>query len=67
MTQKIGENKGIPQERITDYTGDVIFFKTKNGKHIYKSRYSEEFYLIYPDSVAAGTFTIEKWNGECNC
>ena len=42
------------------------FYKTKNGKHIYLNRYSDEFYIMYPIG-STGTWTVEYYRGVCSC
>ena len=53
------------KETITKLPIGAYYFKTKNGKKIYKNRYLNEFYIVYKDS--SGNYVVEYYVGECPC
>jgi hypothetical protein len=42
------------------------FHKTKNGNHIYKNQYSQEWYMVYQDPKSID-WIVETYVGDCNC
>ncbi len=40
------------------------FYKNKNGKKIYKNRYVNEYYMVYPSK---NKWVVEQYKGECQC
>ena len=42
----------------------AYYYKNKNGKHIYKNSYTDEFYIVYQ---TGGNWIVETYKGECNC
>ena len=42
----------------------AYFYKTKNGKKIYKNRYLNEYYIVYP---SGSKYIVEQYKGECKC
>lgn len=63
----IGKNTNISRSGAGNIIGDAAYYKEKNGKHIYKDRYSNIFYLVYVDSATLDTFVVEKYKGQCSC
>lgn len=41
------------------------FYKEKNGKRIYKNKYINEYYIVYP--LGDGRYIVEQYKGECSC
>jgi len=41
------------------------FYKTVNGKQIFKNKYVSEYYMVYPSRD--GRYVVEQYKGECNC
>ena len=62
-----GKSDNISRKEAGDIIGDAVYFKEKNGKHIYKDRYSDVYYLVYTCAATLDTFTVEKWKGQCSC
>lgn len=63
----IGKSTNVTKSGASDIIGDAVYYKEKNGKHIYKDRYTDVFYLVYIDSAVLGTYVIEKHKGQCSC
>lgn len=63
----IGKSTNIPRNQASNLIGDAVYYKENNGKHIYKDRYTDVFYIVYTDSATLDTFVIEKYKGQCSC
>ena len=57
---KVEKTKNIPSLPYGAY-----YYKTKNGKRIYKNRYTNEFYIVYANSL--GEYVVEYYVGDCQC
>ena len=57
---KVERNKNMPTLPYGAY-----YYKTKNGKRIYKNRYTNEFYIVYANSL--GEYVVEYYVGDCQC
>lgn len=62
-----GKSTNVKRSDASNIIGDANYFKEKNGKHIYKDKYTDTFYLVYVDSALLDTFIIEQWKGQCSC
>lgn len=40
------------------------FYKTVNDKKIYKNKYINEYYIVYPSD---DRYVVEQHKGECSC
>lgn len=41
------------------------FYKETNGKRIFKNKYVNEYYMVYPSGD--GRYVVEQHKGECSC
>lgn len=49
----------VPKLPMSSY-----FYKETNGKKIYKNRYVNEYYIVYP---SGDRYVVEQHSGDCSC